>query len=125
MLISTKSSIIFIYIEFYSLRVFYAAAAAVRTRKLAVGKMATSATDGAYSRVGISDFARNHCAIFAKTRTVAIRTDMNMFRSGDSCATAVWTDGCAVKIERLGANSFIEGRERDGKSQQNGWRFGQ
>lgn len=97
----------------------------MRTRKLAVWKMAASAADRAYRGVGISDFVRNQRAILAKTRAVAIRTDMNMIGSGGSCAAAVWADGCTVKVEGFGVNSFIEGRERDGKAQHNGWRFGQ
>ena len=87
--------------------------------------MATSAADRAYRGVRISNFVRNQCAIFAKTRAVAIRTDMNMIGSGGACAAAVWANGGAVKMECFGENSFIEGRERDGETQHNGWCFGQ
>ena len=50
---------------------------------------------------------------------------MNMIGSGSACAAAVWANGGAVKMECFGVNSFIEGRERNGKTQHNGWRFGQ
>lgn len=97
----------------------------MRTHMIAIGLMAASATDRTYGGVGISDFVRKERAVLANSSAVAERTEMDVIRRGGASAAAVLTDRCAIETKRRGTNSIEEGREGDGKSQHDRWRFGQ
>ena len=99
---------------------YYTASSAGETRRFSIVFETTSSTNRTHRLVGKPAMLRREGNVVAKSRSVAERTDVDMFHGIGSCSVATHADHRAVEVDKFSRYSLVQSLERHRIGQHDG-----